>query len=235
MWEIIAEAAKHRTVVLCSHSMEEVDTLADTIAIVREGSMMCLGSPVRLKTRFGSGYRIVCDITGDETARDLASMIATVSPSATLFPPTDTQCEFLVATDDDIVQILRIFEALCPTGNRLPNQAMLKSLGLPEEMPGLHTWSLKQTQLEDVFMAAANRDVRREARVGDDPIERCVATVRYLMEQYPDIRAQFRNSTESILAERGIEIPSALFDEPLGHKRMRAVTDKADEAEGTLQ
>ncbi|GIQ81653.1 ABC transporter A, ABCA [Kipferlia bialata] len=235
MWEIIAEAAKHRTVVLCSHSMEEVDTLADTIAIVREGSMMCLGSPVRLKTRFGSGYRIVCDIAGDETARSLASMISTVSPSATLFPPTDTQCEFLVATDDDIVMILGIFEALCPTGGRARDTSVLRELNLPEDVPGLHTWSLKQTQLEDVFMAAANRDVRREARVGDDPIERCVATVRYLMETYPRFRQHFRDDTAGILADNGIEIPAVLFDEPLGDKRMRSVTEQADEADATLE
>lgn len=64
------EAAKQdRCVVLTTHSMEEADILGDTIAIMAKGRLRCLGSTVRLKARFGAGYKISVSL-GDKTDED---------------------------------------------------------------------------------------------------------------------------------------------------------------------
>ena len=38
--------------------MEEADALADRIAIVVDGSLKCVGTPLNLKNTFGDGYRV---------------------------------------------------------------------------------------------------------------------------------------------------------------------------------
>jgi len=43
--------------------MEEADALADRIAIVVEGRIKCVGTPLNMKNTFGDGYRVsmVCE------------------------------------------------------------------------------------------------------------------------------------------------------------------------------
>ena len=43
---------------MTTHHMEEADILADRIAIMAEGSLKCVGSPLFLKNRYGSGYTL---------------------------------------------------------------------------------------------------------------------------------------------------------------------------------
>lgn len=38
--------------------MDEADVLGDRIAIMAKGEMMCLGSSLFLKKRFGAGYKL---------------------------------------------------------------------------------------------------------------------------------------------------------------------------------
>ncbi len=47
-----------RIIILTTHYMEEADILADRIAIMHEGKIHCLGSPLFLKNRFGVGYNL---------------------------------------------------------------------------------------------------------------------------------------------------------------------------------
>ena len=43
---------------LTTHSMEEADILGDRIGIMAKGRLRCLGNSVRLKSRFGEGYKV---------------------------------------------------------------------------------------------------------------------------------------------------------------------------------
>lgn len=47
-----------RTIILTTHYMEEADALSDRIALMNHGQVKCCGSPLFLKDRFGSGYRL---------------------------------------------------------------------------------------------------------------------------------------------------------------------------------
>ena len=66
VWDVIEAAKQDRSVVLTTHSMEEADILGDTIAIMAKGRLRCLGSTVRLKSRFGAGYKLSISL-GDRT------------------------------------------------------------------------------------------------------------------------------------------------------------------------
>lgn len=56
VWDIIEDAKKGRSIVLTTHSMEEADILSDRIAIMAKGKLHCIGTSIRLKSRFGTGY-----------------------------------------------------------------------------------------------------------------------------------------------------------------------------------
>jgi len=58
LWSLIQKLKIGRSILLTSHSMLEVDTLADRVAIMAHGRMHALGTPLRLKREHGGGYRI---------------------------------------------------------------------------------------------------------------------------------------------------------------------------------
>jgi ABC-type multidrug transport system ATPase subunit len=58
VWDIIMAAKQGRAIVLTTHSMEEADVLGDRVAIMARGRLRALGTPLRLKQRYGAGYRL---------------------------------------------------------------------------------------------------------------------------------------------------------------------------------
>ncbi|KAK1298423.1 ABC transporter A family member 2 [Acorus calamus] len=56
VWDIIEDAKKGRAIILTTHSMEEADILSDRIAIMAKGKLRCIGTSIRLKSKFGTGY-----------------------------------------------------------------------------------------------------------------------------------------------------------------------------------
>ena len=69
-----------RTTLLTTHSMEEADILGDRIGIMAQGRLICCGSPLFLKSRFGVGYNLVCTRTTarseneDDDSDDMANV-----------------------------------------------------------------------------------------------------------------------------------------------------------------
>ncbi|KOM56466.1 hypothetical protein LR48_Vigan10g235800 [Vigna angularis] len=56
VWDIIENAKRGRAIVLTTHSMEEADILSDRIGIMAKGRLRCIGTSIRLKSRFGTGF-----------------------------------------------------------------------------------------------------------------------------------------------------------------------------------
>lgn len=49
--------------ILTTHAMEEADVLSDRIAVISDGKLQCVGTPLFLKNQFGDGYKVnlVCN------------------------------------------------------------------------------------------------------------------------------------------------------------------------------
>lgn len=58
MWTVIEKVSKHRSVLLISHSMEEVEALCSRVGVMVSGRMQCLGSSQHLKSKYGGGYQV---------------------------------------------------------------------------------------------------------------------------------------------------------------------------------
>jgi len=60
--------------------MEEADSLADRIAVVVDGRIKCIGSPLNLKNVYGDGYKIsFCTEPGNETT--IIKLMNQIAPS----------------------------------------------------------------------------------------------------------------------------------------------------------
>ncbi|KAL0234785.1 hypothetical protein PCE1_001821 [Barthelona sp. PCE] len=71
----VRKIAKDKTVILTTHSISEVEALADKIYLISNGSPIAVGTTQELKKRFGDGYNVV--LVG-ETGED-------VTPKADIF------------------------------------------------------------------------------------------------------------------------------------------------------
>jgi ATP-binding cassette subfamily A (ABC1) protein 3 len=58
IWEMLKNYKSGRIVVLTTHFMDEADFLGDRIGIMGEGKLLCCGSSVFLKNKFGVGYNL---------------------------------------------------------------------------------------------------------------------------------------------------------------------------------
>ena len=73
VWDIIESLKPNRILLLTTHSMEEADSLADSVAILANGRLRAVGTPLALKTVFGSGYSIsiIANPARIDTVREL--------------------------------------------------------------------------------------------------------------------------------------------------------------------
>ena len=58
LWDMLKKYKRDRIIILTTHYMDEADVLGDRIGIMAKGHLMCLGSSLFLKNRFGVGYKI---------------------------------------------------------------------------------------------------------------------------------------------------------------------------------
>lgn len=58
LWRVIKLRGPRQTVMLTTHSMEEAEALCDRIAIQVKGQLRCLGTPLHIKHKYGSGYQL---------------------------------------------------------------------------------------------------------------------------------------------------------------------------------
>jgi ABC-type multidrug transport system ATPase subunit len=55
IWDLLIKNKPGRTMLLSTHFMDEADVLGDRIAIMANGRVECVGSPMELKSRYGIG------------------------------------------------------------------------------------------------------------------------------------------------------------------------------------
>jgi ATP-binding cassette, subfamily A (ABC1), member 3 len=58
IWDLLKSYKNDRVIILTTHFMDEADYLGDRIGIMGDGSLLCCGSSMFLKERFGHGYTI---------------------------------------------------------------------------------------------------------------------------------------------------------------------------------
>lgn len=68
IWNLIVSQKATRTVLLTTHHMDEADILSDSVAIIHKGALLCQGSPLLLKSKFGCGYQLTISRFGNSNS-----------------------------------------------------------------------------------------------------------------------------------------------------------------------
>ena len=58
LWNMLRNYKNNRIIILTTHYMDEADILGDRIGIMTGGQVVCLGSSLFLKNRYGVGYKL---------------------------------------------------------------------------------------------------------------------------------------------------------------------------------
>jgi ABC-type multidrug transport system ATPase subunit len=77
-WGLIEQAAVTRSVILTSHSMEEVEALCTRVGIMVKGQFLCLGSVQHLKSKYLDGYTIDVQCAGGTPDSEVQSVVNTI-------------------------------------------------------------------------------------------------------------------------------------------------------------
>ena len=58
LWNMLKRYKENRIIILTTHYMDEADILGDRVGIMNEGELTCIGTPLYLKNKYGSGYTL---------------------------------------------------------------------------------------------------------------------------------------------------------------------------------
>lgn len=139
VWDAIEAAKTNRVIVLTTHSMEEADILGDSIAIMARGKLRAIGSSIRLKQKFGSGYQI--SLSFEKSKFDILE---------------DFMAEtFLVKVPEEIKGTYAVYTIPKSFESQLP--LALKSLEESKASLGVSDVQIQMTSLEEVFLNIAKK------------------------------------------------------------------------------
>lgn len=135
VWTLLQDLRRSKTILLTTHYMEEADALGDRIAFVAHGRLQCCGSPLFLKKRYGTGYRMRI---AKKDGCDLNVLKDTVS--STIHGAQLTS---------DIGHEAMFNLGFPPASDVIP---LLKNLESDKESLGIASLGISVTTMEDVFI-----------------------------------------------------------------------------------
>ena len=160
-WEVIRKRAATSSIMLTTHFLDEADLLCDRIAIMSAGKLACVGSPLFLKNRYGTGYTLTLARAAANRDGGAAAVMAVVSarlPGARV--TSDVGAELAV---------------MLPSGETSKFAGLFKELDGMIASAGFASYGISCTTLEEVFLSIARGGVggssanrSRNARLSTD-------------------------------------------------------------------
>ena len=80
IWDTITRARSNRAILLTTHSMEEAEVCCQKIGIMAKGSLRCIGAPMKLKEKYGCGYKLKIGFADGQVAEQF--VLALLPPGA---------------------------------------------------------------------------------------------------------------------------------------------------------
>ena len=171
MWDMLKNEKNKRIVILTTHYMEEADILADRIAIMADGKVRCIGSPLFLKNRYGVGYNLTIgkkmNSASGERSQQLTEFVRRHIPEAKLLYDVSAEIQYQL-----------------PLSSTHKFQSFFKDLDSHLPDLSLEQYGISVTTLEEVFLRVAKGEeedeedseveepvkVRRKSRKITDPV-----------------------------------------------------------------
>ncbi|KAL0249541.1 hypothetical protein GEMRC1_004771 [Eukaryota sp. GEM-RC1] len=75
IYDAIKSQQANKTVLLTSHSFEEINELSDRVIIMKDGRIAAIGTPLELKRKFGSGYKVSLVVTNEDCLKEVMEKV----------------------------------------------------------------------------------------------------------------------------------------------------------------
>ena len=112
--DIMNEYRGRKTLMLCTHLLDEAEALCDNIAIMFGGVVYVVGTPQYLTQKFGTEWKVDILLQNDseEISRNLTNFMATNLPTARLTIKRPTNRVYSIpSTDIEIAPLFRIMKS----------------------------------------------------------------------------------------------------------------------------
>lgn len=111
VWTLIQRIKRNKVMVLTTHAMEEADILSDRIAVICDGKLKCVGTPLYLKNTFGDGYRITLVVDPGQERR-IIELMDFIAPSNRLIDESGGSMVFTVPINNinEIAPLFKLIE-----------------------------------------------------------------------------------------------------------------------------
>lgn len=163
--ELLRRKRVGRTILLCTHFMDEAELLSDRIMIMRRGELQCSGSPIFLKNRFGFGYNMTVVLEPRPTASRPDDRVGDASVLKTGME-TNNKTEEVAQVLLGIVQtyipqatISRVAgKEVCigiPSGEEVLFPACFDAIEESRSKLGIGAYGIENASLEEVFIRIA--------------------------------------------------------------------------------
>ena len=140
LWNVISAAAKSRTIILTSHSMEECEALCHRVGIMVSGQFSCIGSLQHLKNRFSEGYSVTVNFHTSKKSEVVDFSLEELKASIEESHSSELKLRVGHTREEDI-KLWQVFDKL----------QRMKTTGL------IVDYSISQTTLEQVFVRFASK------------------------------------------------------------------------------
>jgi len=133
--------------------MEEADILSDRIAVIVDGQIKCIGTPLFLKNNYGDGYRLNLIIFPDVDPMKISQFIKKRIPGAILIDESGGSLVFGVSIEN--MKQLGVFFKI------MENDEIDEEQECREFKRSVKDWGLSHTTLEEVFMKVTNKKISK--------------------------------------------------------------------------
>lgn len=142
IWDLIVQQKQNRTVLLTTHHMDEADILSDQVAVISRGKLICSGSPLLLRGKFGCGYQLIVSrqssslatSSGQQSVKSIASATNSGSDSESSNSQKEKNNNNISAAPkdfrediDEIRSVSSNHHAECGSSNTSPSMIALAS------------------------------------------------------------------------------------------------------------
>ncbi|XP_077990027.1 phospholipid-transporting ATPase ABCA3-like [Glandiceps talaboti] len=152
-WDLLLKHKEGRTILLTTHFMDEADLLGDRIAIMANGELICSGSSLFLKNKYGVGYHMTLVKTSTSDTEMVDKFITSYVPDAKCTSNVGSELSYTLPKEST-GQFKDMFEEL---------ESKMADFGI-------NSYGVSVTTMEEVFMKVGemaeeivqNRELQRD-------------------------------------------------------------------------
>lgn len=158
IWDLLIRYKKGKTVILCTHHMDEADLLGDRIAIMHSGKLRTLGGSHWLKSHYGDGLALTL-VKLSSTSVHVSSLISLVRE----FVPN------VIVGENTVTELTLILPVAAESNHAFTRLFQFLDDNLAKL--SLSSYGLKDTTLEQIFLKVTSEHENENFKKTQEKLE----------------------------------------------------------------